>query len=142
MVRNQKVTGNAMPLAAGVGTGVAVSGVLTLLGAALLAWLINGETMPFAGIGYGAMIVLAVSSAVGSWIAAALVKHRRLAVCMITGAGYLALLLGITAFCFGGQFQGVVPTVLLTAGGCAASALAGSSGQGSIISGRHNRRYG
>jgi len=141
MVRNQKVSGTAMSVPVGVGVGIGAAILLTILGTLIVAWLINQETMPRTGIGYGAMVTLAISSVAGAWTAATLVKHQRLLVCMATGGVYLLTLLGLTAFCFGGQYQGVIPTALLVLGGSMAAALIGIPGQGNRTSGRHKHRY-
>lgn len=142
MVRNKKVTGTAVSVPGGVGAGVGIAVALTVTGAALLAWMVDGTYMPETGFGYGAMIILLLASALGSWAAAALVKHQRLVVCLVTGGIYFLLLLGLTAFCFGGQYQGVVPTALLVGGGSTAAALLGNLGQGNRTPGRHNYRSG
>ena len=142
MVRNRKPTGMAWSLPAGIGTGTVIAVLLSLLGAVLVAWLLNAGQMSETGIGYGAMVILLVSAAAGSWIAMMTVKHNRLAVGMTTGLVYLALLLGVTAICFGGQYQGVVPTVLLVLGGSMASVLIANRPTGNRISRRHKTRTG
>lgn len=142
MVRNKKVTGTAVSIPGGIGTGVGIAVVLTVIGAALLAWMVDAAYIPETGFGYGAMIILALASILGSWFAAAMVKHQRLAVCLVTGGIYFLLLLGLTAFCFGGQYQGVVPTALLVAGGSTAAALLGNWAQGNRTSRRHKYRSG
>lgn len=142
MVLNRKPTGTAVSLPAGIGIGVGITVLITVIGAAVLAWLINGGAVPELGFGYGAMAVLLLSSALGSWIAAALVKHQRLVVCLVTGGIYFLLLIGLTAFCFGGQYQGLLPTALLIVGGSTAAALLGNMGQGNRTSGRHKYRSG
>lgn len=142
MVMNRKPTGTAMSMPAGIGIGVALAAIMTMAGAAVLAWLVNGSVMPETGFGYGAMAVLLLSSLAGSWLAAILVKHQRLIVCLATGAVYFVLLLGLTAFCFGGQYQGVVPTAVLVTGGSLASAMVGNIGPGNRTPRRHNYRSG
>ena len=142
MVRNRKPTGTAMSLPAGIGIGVAVAVVLSLTGAALTAWLLDSGSMPQDGIGYGAMMILLLSAAAGSWTAISAVKHNRLAVGMATGGVYLALLLGMTALFFGGAYQGVAPTILLVLAGSMAAALIGNGAGGNRISRRHKTRTG
>lgn len=142
MVRNRKPTGTAMSLPAGVGIGVGIAVTVTVTGAAVIAWMVNGGTIPETGFGYGAMAVLLLSSVAGSWMASALIKHQRLAVSLATGGIYFLLLLGLTAFCFGGQYQGVVPTALLVAGGSTTSALISNLGQENRTLGHHKRRTG
>lgn len=142
MVRNRKPTGTAMSLPAGVGVGVAVAVVLSLIGAALAAWLLDSGSMSQDGIGYGAMVILLLSAAAGAWAAISAVKHNRLVVGMATGGVYLVLLLGMTALFFGGQYQGIVPTVLLVLAGSMTAVLVGNGAGGNRISRRHKTRTG
>lgn len=130
MVTKRKVTGTAMSVPAGIAVGVGVSAGMSVLGAALIAWLVDGTYISEAGIGYGAMITLLISSATGAWIAIQLVKHQKLPVALSCGVAFFAFLVGITAFFFGGQYQGVVPTVLIVIGGSLLPALLSSIGQG------------
>lgn len=142
MVMNRKVTGKAMSLPGGIGTGVGIAVLVSLAGALVTAWLVDGSYLPETGFGYGAMVTLLLASGIGAGTAAGLVKHRRLIVCLVTGGVYILLLIGLTAFCFGGQYQGVVPTLLLVAGGSIAAALLGNVGQGNRTPGRHKFRSG
>ena len=139
---NRKVTGKAMPMVTGVLLGSGVSLLLTLICALVVALLIDREILTEMNVGYGIMLVLALSSVVGAWIAALLVKRQRLPVTMITGGLYLLWLLGIGILCFGGQCQGVVPTALMVLGSCLATALVGNRKKGNRISVGHNGRYG
>lgn len=139
---NRKVTGKAMPMVTGVLLGSGVSLLLTLVCALAVAWLIDREILEELNVGYGIMLVLALSSVSGAWMAAMLVKRQRLPVTMITGGLYLLWLLGIGILCFGGQLQGVVPTTLLVLGCCLATALVGNRKKGNRISVGHNGRYG
>ena len=142
MVMNRKVTGKAMSAAGGIAVGTGAALLVSLIGAVMMAWLIGGEYLQESAFGYGAMLTLLVASMSGSWITAGLVKHQRLVMCLITGGVYFLLLLGMTAFFFGGQYQGVIPTALLVAGGCTAAALLGNMGQGNRTQGRHKYRTG
>ena len=123
MVRNKKPTGLAMGQVAGIGIGVAIAMVLTIVGSAMIAWLLDTGVIQEAGIGYSVMGILLAASFVGSWVAVALVKHRVLAVGLMTGCAYFGMLLGLTAFFFGGQYQGILPTALLIGGGSLGAVL-------------------
>ena len=125
MVVNKKVTGKAVPMAAGVGIGLAVSMVLTIVGAAVTANLILTEKIGESGMGYGAILILLLSSAVGAWLAASMIKSRWMIVCLGAGGIYYLTLLGITALFFGGQYQGMGVTALAILGGCGAVGLLG-----------------
>ena len=142
MVRNARPTGMAMSLPAGVGIGAALAVVLTLVGTAAVAWLVNTGGLTEDGIGYGAMVILLLSAAAGSWAAISAVKHNRLVVGMSAGGAYLILLLGMTALFFGGQYQGVVPTALLVLRGSAGAVLIGTRAGDKRITRRHKTRTG
>ena len=139
MVVNKKVTGTSKSMAAGLAVGTLVSLLITLFGAAVIANLVLSEKMVSQGIGYGAVLVLLLASATGAWIAAAMVKHLWLVVCMGAGGSYYLMLLAITALFFGGQYQGMGVTALLVLGGCSAIALLGLRGERSGV--KKARKY-
>lgn len=142
MVVNRKVSGKALSIPAGIGIGAGIGLLVTLIGTGILAWLLGEERIAVQGTGYGVMVILVLSSLLGPWIAAALVKHQRLVVCLATGGVYLLVLTGMNILWFGGQFQGILPTVLLILGGSTGAALVGNGRQGNRTSARHKRRYG
>ena len=123
MTVNQKVTGTAVSMPAGIAIGCAVSLLITITGSALVAKLISDEVVNDTAIGYGAMMILLLASALGASISAAKVKRLRLQVCMLSGAAYYAALLGITALFFGGQYQGMGVTALVVLAGTGAAVL-------------------
>lgn len=123
MVTNRKVYGKAMSMPAGIGIGVAVNVLITVIGCALIAKLIDASVLEIEAIGYGTMIILLMSSFLGALAAAGLVKRRRLLVCMTVGGLYLGLLLLINGFLFGGAVSGVGVTALLLLSGTGAAAL-------------------
>ena len=103
---------------AGVGIGVGVATVLSLAGAALLAWLIGSEKMNENAMGMGSLILLALSSAIGSIIANICIREKKLIVTAATSATFFILLLAITALLFEGQYHHVGATALsILAGG-------------------------
>ncbi len=122
MTTNQRVTGRAMSMPAGMGLGLGLSVLLTVVGCAILAWLLGNETLPEESMGYGAMVILLLASWAGSLTAALLIRHRKLLVCLGTGGSYLALLLLVNGLAFGGSLKGLWVTALLILGGCAAAA--------------------
>lgn len=130
MVANRKVTGNAASMPTGIGIGVALSLLVTVLGCAALAGLIGSERLPESALGYGAMVILVLSAVTGSAAAVMLIKHRRLMVCMVLGICYFGILLLINGLMFGGAVSGVGVTALLILGGCGAVALIGSKPEG------------
>lgn len=132
MTANRKVTGRAMSIPAGLALGAGISMVVTLLGCSILAWMLDGEKIPESGIGYGSLLILWLSSMLGSMGASVTVKHQLLPVSMLTGVCYFGILLAITALFFGGQYQGMGVTALmvLAGSGCAVLALINGQGRG------------
>lgn len=123
MVANQKVTGRAMTIPGGVGIAAITSIVTTLLMSGILAWLVLTERVGESVVGYGAMVILLVSSFFGAMIAAGMIKHRKMMVCLLSGAAYFLCLLACTALFLGGQYQGVGISALLILVGSAGAAL-------------------
>lgn len=123
MVINHKATGKAMPMAAGLALGVGTSMLISLSAAALCAYLIVSEKISVEAIGYCAMLTLALASAAGSWLAASMIKHRWLPVCLGVGGIYYGLLASITILFFNGQFQGMFVTALMVLAGSGCVAL-------------------
>ena len=117
MTVNRKVTGTAVSVPMGIGIGCGISMILTLLGSGVVAKMIAEEILQETAIGYGAMVILLLSSILGSAIAVNKVKKRKLQVSLAVGAGYFLLLLAMTALFFGGQYQGMWVTALLVFAG-------------------------
>jgi putative membrane protein (TIGR04086 family) len=109
----------------GLSIGVLASIVLTLVGTSVTANLVLSEKLPFESVGYAATIVLLLSSALGAWLAAVLVKRRWMMICVGAGGMYYMSLLAITALFFGGQYQAVGVTALLIFGACGAVGFLG-----------------
>ena len=114
-----KVSGKALGIPAGIAIGDLVSLIVSIAGAAVSAWLVSSEKIGEGGIGYAAMIVVALAAAVGAWVSASLIKRLRLQMCMLSGACYLLTLLAITALFFGGQYQGIGVIAIVILFGCA-----------------------
>ena len=113
MVSNKKVTGAATTIPLGLSLGLALSILITLAGAALIAYLMLKESVPENAVGYTSMIVLALASMAGSWLAAARIKRLRVQICMIAGACYYIFLLACTAMFFGGEYTGMGITAII-----------------------------
>ena len=126
MTVNQKVTGTAMSMPAGIAMGCAVSLLITFAGSLLAAKLISEEVLKDTAIGYSAMFIVMVASAIGTAISEAKVKKMRLQVCLLSGLVYYGSLLGITALFFGGQYQGMGVTALLVLAGTGSVILLGN----------------
>ena len=76
MTVNRKVTGTAVSMPAGIGIGCGISMVLTLLGAGVVAKMIESEMLQESAVGYGAMLIILIASFGGSAIAVNKVKKR------------------------------------------------------------------
>ena len=126
---NKKVTGNSSSLPIGIGMGVGLALLVTLIGSATAAWMISTDKIEEETIGYSVMVILILSSFLGSWIAVLKTKRLRLQVSFITGGIYYLLLLAITALFFGGQYQGMGITLMLVLVGCAITIMIGLRGQ-------------
>lgn len=128
MVTNRKVTGKAASMPVGIGTGLAVSLLLTVAGAAVVAMLLSGGQLGEESIGYGSLAILLVSSFAGAFVSVGMIKHRRLVVCAAAGISYYLAMLLLNALCFGGQYEGAGVTALVVLAGTGLVVLIGMKG--------------
>lgn len=119
----------AAALPAGIGLGVLISFIITLIGAAIITQLITMEKMNETSVGYAIIAVLLISAMIGAWMAANQTKRLRLQVCLMEGAGYFLSLIAATALFFGGQYQGMGATGITILLGCTIMAIFPSIGQ-------------
>lgn len=129
MTVNQKVTGTASTIPAGLAlsalVGLGITGALS----ALTAWLILRGLMPEESVGYCAMGILLLSSAAGALTAISRTKRLRFQMGMAAGGIYLLCLLVITALFFGGIYDGVGVTALMILCGSGLVILLAPGGQ-------------
>lgn len=123
MHMNQKLSGRAFGIPAGVGLGALISLLITLAGAALASYLIAAEKIGEGAMGFSVMIILIVAAIFGAWCAVSMVKRLRLQVSMMSGACYYLVLLALTALFFGGQYEGMGVCALIILAGSALVAL-------------------
>lgn len=128
-LKRKTASGKARTIPVGIAFGLLVSLTVTLVGAALLAYLVASEKIGADGIGWGAMVILAAASALGTWTAVARIRRRRLMVCGISAASYYLLLLGMTALFFGGQYEGMGVTALMVLTGSGIVLILGMVGK-------------
>lgn len=126
MVRNQKMTGRAVSMPAGVFNGAVISLVITILGSAITAKLLDTGKMREEMIGYVIMVILMAASFVGALVSKTRIKRQKLLACGLAGAVYFLELMGITALFFGGQYEAVGVTGSLVIGGSLLASLCGS----------------
>lgn len=125
MVVNQKPSGRASSMPAGLMAGLVVSLAITVLLAALSAKMVDIQWIGERDIGYCAMVILMAAPFCGARTSQQRIKRQRLAVCAMSGGLYFLSLMGITALFFGGQYEAVGVTLLLVAGGSALTMLIG-----------------
>lgn len=123
MVANQKVTGRAASVPAGLGIALGVSMVITLAMAALTAYLEGKGIVKEADVGYMVMLTLLLASLVGALTAAGKIKRQRLVMCLASGLCYFLSLIAVTALFFGGQYSGVGVSLLLIMGAAFSAAF-------------------
>lgn len=115
-----KRNGRTVSMGAGIGAGLLFSLITTLLGAAIIAVLLDREVLPWERVGYGIMVLLPIAAAAGTQIACSRIRRQRMAVCLISAAAFWLTLLGATALFFGGQYDGAVVTggLIIAGSGC------------------------
>ncbi len=117
MVKTSKSMKVSSSMPAAIGMGLFASLAVTLIGAGVLAWLMATERVGDGSMGIGCGVILAVASAAGALLASSMAGTQRLVVSAITAACYYALLLGMTALLFGGEYKGMGTTALWILGG-------------------------
>lgn len=137
MVTDQKRTGTAVSVPAGLALGAVVSLSITIGLSAIIALLAEKEIIPENTIGYGVMILLFLAATAGTATANGKIKRRKLLVSALSGVVYYVILLSITALFFGGQYQGMGATALMVLAGCGLQLFTGQQGRG----GQKHKRY-
>lgn len=117
--------GRTMPLAMGAAVGALYGFLWTMAASALLSWAVHRQWLEMEFIGYGSMVILLTASVLAALIGYRKVKCRRVLVCISSGAGYMLMLLAMTALFFGGQYSGVEVTACLVFGGSLAAVFIG-----------------
>lgn len=130
MIRNQKPTGRAASIPAGLLSGMVVSLGITILGAAIIAKLLDLGKMSEEMIGYSVMVMLMAASFAGALVSRSRIKRQHLLVCGLAAVLYFLMLLGITALFFGGQYEAVGVTGVLVFGGSMLAVLCGRRSDG------------
>ena len=129
MVTNKRVFGRAGSMAKGVLVGTIAALVITIAVALLLTQLILSDKMDFTVLGYSAMIMLPLASAVSALISVGIVKRRRMQTAMLAGVAYFVMLSLINFIFFGGHFDGLLVTILLILGGAFCVGIWGIRGE-------------
>lgn len=132
MVVNQKVTGRASSVPAGLATGGLTGLAIMLIISYLAAYMASRELLDRDMFGYCAMAVLILASFVSAKVAVAKIKKMPLQMAAASGLVLYVLLLSMTALFFGGQYDAMGVTLVLV--------LIGSGAGGILASGKPKRR--
>ena len=109
----------------GIGIGLAVSLLCTVLGSAIAAWLLATEKIGEGSDGYITVVLLLLSGMLGALASFISIQQKRLPVCLISGGAYLLLLFGINALLFRGTYSGVGESALVILAGVLTVAVLG-----------------
>lgn len=124
MNNKSNYTGKTTAMSLAIFKGLLISILATGIIALLLALLIHLEKLQWNDVGYGIMILLLISSFLGSLTSWRQIKRKRLVVCLLSGMLYCITLLSLTALFFGGQYEAVgVTSGLILAGSGTAGLL-------------------
>lgn len=106
----------SLPLS--IAFGVLTGMIVTFLGALLMTYLTNTESMQLQTMTTLSAITQLVAAAVGVFVSTMLVRERQLITGMVTAAAYFLILLAGTAMFFGGEYDnvGVGALVIMAAG--------------------------
>lgn len=139
----KKLTANkTISIPGSIAVGTAVSMIVTLIAAAILAVLIESGKLSPEAMGYGVFALLMVSSVVGAIFASKQFEFKKMIVSMLTAMCYFVSLLCITALFFDGVFGGVPVTALVViAGGLVAGFVPTRQGK-SVKNRKRKKRYG
>ena len=118
---NKSGKGRSLSIGLSIGTLVCMGIILT--GAALVAQLMQKEILKEEIMGYAVLILMIAGSYFGRLTAVNRVGNNRLITSLALGLIVFAILLGITAFMFDGQYLGVGVNSLLVLCGCGLSAF-------------------
>ena len=134
MKRNGLRNGRASTIPGGMLFGAMIGTVWTLTMSGLLGWLIHRQILDEKALGYGSMVILLTASVLAATVSYGKIQRQRAFVCFGAGVVYLLILVGITAFFFGGQYSGFGVTGILVLGGSAVAIF--------ITMGWQNRKAG
>ena len=116
--------GRAVSVPVGLGISLSITATLTIIATAIIAIMINNETIQWTGVGFWIMAVLLVVSFLGGKAAIYAIKTQRVLVSFMSGGLYWAFLLCIAALLFGGNYGSVWETgALITAGSVTAALI-------------------
>lgn len=123
MTTKHKATGRAKTVPLGIAEGLTVSILITVIGAAIIAWMISSSFLKNDKTGYAIMAILFLAPLAGCLTSAKLIKHETAKVCLITGICHFVTLLVITGIAFHGEYSEIWVPLGLTVMGVLTSIL-------------------
>ena len=97
-----------------LGSGTAY--LISVLGSAIVAKLIDGETIPEDSMKYAVMLLTMLSAIAATVLGLRNAENRKVWICMGIAAGYMLLLIASNIILFEGTFAGVLPSALICLG--------------------------
>lgn len=110
MKLRQTKSGRATSMVHGLTIGTAACLAITLIATILIAKLIDQEILSWEKVGYSVIVTVLTASFCGALISYKKIKHQRLAVCLLTGVAYWAVLIGTGSLLYKANYQGVFVT--------------------------------
>ena len=111
---------SAPSIPTGLGIGLAVGIMITLIFTAIGAYLVHSETLPEESFDYIAPVVQFFGALACGWVTLKMTDRHKMQMCLLSGGLYFLTLLAMTALFFGGEYHDVgigALAVLLGAGG-------------------------
>ena len=133
--------GKAASMPVGFFLGGVASLVVTIVTSGILAWLVISQKISENQIGYGVMVLLILASFSGAEVSYRKIKRQRLVVSMVAGVIYFGILLSMTAFFFGGQYNAVGESALMVLCGCGLAFLLKKGEKASLKTGKKRKGY-
>ncbi len=123
---NKMKKAKSKPIAVATGAGICM--IISVIGAFLVALLIDGGRLTEDTVGGGALAITLLSAFFGSFVAVKMAKEFLLPIAVSVGAAYYILLISATALLFSGRYNGLGVTALIVFCGCLSSVLLVSRG--------------
>lgn len=128
MIAKQSARLNVNKMFKGIGVSLLASILVTIIGAAVGAWLLSTEKIAMENARFIAVVILLLSSMLGALLAISVIKEKRVPVCLISGTVYILSMLAITALFFDGRYSGVGESAMVVFAGVFSVALLGLKG--------------
>ena len=124
--------GKTKSIAGALSLSASISVIMTLLLSTVIAYGINAEHITWNQAGYWIMVMLLITSFIGSKCAYYSIKRQKLLISIMSGLLYWGILLMFTALFWGGKFGSVWETAGIITAGCGCSVLLSTSSRKKI----------